>query len=88
MEIRFTRWAKKQLSKLPNQIRKRIDQKIRAYAEKPSALANNVETLKGTGGSSYRLRVGDYRILFKVDDGGQDVIYIYHIAHRKDVYDG
>ncbi len=31
----------------------------------------------------YRLRVGDYRVLFECEDG---VIVIYRILHRKDVY--
>lgn len=31
----------------------------------------------------YRLRVGQYRILFEIE---QDVIIIYRILHRKDVY--
>ncbi|HHB91097.1 MAG TPA: hypothetical protein ENK60_07280 [Anaerolineae bacterium] len=31
----------------------------------------------------YRLRVGDYRILFEVEE---DQIVIYRVRHRKDVY--
>lgn len=31
----------------------------------------------------YRLRVGDYRILFEIED---DKIVIYRIKHRKEVY--
>ena len=33
--------------------------------------------------SEYRLRVGDYRILFETDE---DKIIVYRICHRKDVY--
>ena len=31
----------------------------------------------------YRLRVGDYRVLFEVED---DTIVVYRIKHRRDVY--
>jgi len=33
----------------------------------------------------YRLRSGDYRILYRIDDAGKKV-YVYRIKHRKDVY--
>lgn len=35
--------------------------------------------------SSYRLRVGDYRVIYQVDPE-KSVITIYHVRHRKDVY--
>lgn len=37
------------------------------------------------GGSRWRIRVGDYRILYEIDDS-RNVIRIYRIAHRKEVY--
>jgi len=33
----------------------------------------------------YRIRIGDYRVLYEVDDRKKSVI-IYKIAHRRDVY--
>ncbi|MDO8142496.1 MAG: type II toxin-antitoxin system RelE/ParE family toxin [Candidatus Brocadiales bacterium] len=35
--------------------------------------------------SSYRLRIGDYRVIYQVDFQKKFVI-IYHIRHRKDAY--
>lgn len=35
--------------------------------------------------NSWRIRVGDYRILYEIDDTNQRVI-IHRIAHRRDVY--
>jgi len=35
--------------------------------------------------ASYRIRVGDYRIIYHVDPEGKKVV-IYHIRHRKDAY--
>ncbi len=35
--------------------------------------------------STYRVRVGDYRIVYEVDDSAQEVCLL-HVADRKDVY--
>jgi mRNA interferase RelE/StbE len=40
---------------------------------------------KLSGGSRWRIRVGDYRILYDIDDS-QKVVKVYRIAHRKEVY--
>jgi len=40
---------------------------------------------KLVGEDGYRLRVGDYRILFRVDDSVKKV-FIYRIKHHKEVY--
>ena len=45
---------------------------------------HNSKKLSG-GGSRGRIRVGDYRILYEVDDS-QKIVKVYRIAHRKDVY--
>ena len=42
-------------------------------------------SLKLEGGDRYRVRQGDYRILYSVDDG-RVIIYIIKIGHRRDVY--
>jgi len=35
--------------------------------------------------SSYRLRVGDYRVLYQVDDS-EKIVMIFKIGHRREVY--
>ena len=37
------------------------------------------------GGSKWRIRVGNYRILYEIDERMQ-VVRVYRIAHRKEVY--
>jgi len=37
------------------------------------------------GSGSYRVRVGDYRIIYQVDVQRR-VVEIYHVRHRKDIY--
>jgi len=41
--------------------------------------------LKLTAGEGYRIRSGDYRILYRADDKNK-IIYIYRIKHRKESY--
>lgn len=84
MDIEFTRKAGKQFDKLDATTQTRIRDKLRAYASYPASQAANVTPLKGAAG--YRLRVGDYRVLFMVDDGPPRVMVVYKVAHRKDVY--
>jgi mRNA interferase RelE/StbE len=40
--------------------------------------------LKGKD-AEFRIRVGDYRILYRIDDSQRRVL-IVHIGHRRDVY--
>ena len=37
------------------------------------------------GKDSYRLRIGDYRIVYNIDDKNK-TITVFRIRHRKDVY--
>ncbi len=41
--------------------------------------------IKLTQEEGYRLRIGDYRILYRIDDKLKEVI-IYRVKHRKEVY--
>ena len=41
--------------------------------------------IKLTARQGYRVRVGDYRILYEIDDV-QKIIFVFRIRHRKDVY--
>lgn len=56
--------------------------KIEQYAAAPAAQANNVKKLKGR--PDYRLRVGNFRIVFSET---ADTITIYDIGPRRGIYD-
>jgi len=60
----------------------RIRAKIEQYAADPASLANNVKRLRG--GNEMRLRVGDWRVIFR-EDGV--VLAIIRIAPRSEAYD-
>jgi len=69
---------------------RRLDrQLIPVIVEKVLALENNPrpaqsKKLRGTD-DEYRLRVGDYRVFYTVDDAKKKVT-IYHVAHRREAY--
>jgi len=73
--------AQKDLEKLKRPVFARILRKIRSLRED----ARPPGCLKLTREGGYRIRTGDYRILYRIDDALKRV-YIYRIKHRKDVY--
>ncbi|MFA6224097.1 MAG: type II toxin-antitoxin system RelE/ParE family toxin [Desulfomonilaceae bacterium] len=76
--------ALKELIRLPKRNQKRVDFQILSLATQPRP--NGAKALIGLE-QFYRLRVGDYRIIYKVQD--QDLlILVTKIGHRKDVYRG
>ena len=75
--IEFDRSAEKEMLALPRLVRDRIGGAIEKLAVDPFA-ATNVKALKGGG---YRLRVGDYRVLYKLKSEVL-VVYVVKVAHR------
>ena len=73
--------AQKDLDKFEASAFERILKKIRALSKD----ARPPGCLKLTGDDGYRVRSGDYRILYRIDDSSKR-IYIYRAKHRKDVY--
>jgi len=64
VEIRYTKAAAKALMKMPTNAARLIRGKIRQYAADPTSLANNLRKLQGRE-DQYRLRVGDWRVIFR-----------------------
>lgn len=81
-QIEFSRRAEKQFEDLPQQIQQRIRPRIDALAEDPRP--PGVKKLEETE-NQYRLRVGDYRIVYEIQDAILLVILV-RIGHRSDVY--
>ncbi|SDN59200.1 type II toxin-antitoxin system RelE family toxin [Aureimonas jatrophae] len=83
-ELRFERQALKTLKRMPANTARTIRSKIDQYVADPASLANNVKRMQGID-DLFRLRVGDWRIIFG-DDGR--VVAIIRIGPRGDVYEG
>lgn len=82
-KIEFKKTAAKELNSLPNREIKKIVVAINHLVENPRP----TNSKKLSGSERYRLRIGDYRILYEIENQVL-IIYIVKIAHRKDVYRG
>ena len=73
--------AAKELESLPAKDRKRLATRIRSLTSEPRPTG----TEKLSGQERFRLRQGNYRMLYSVDDDQLSVV-IVKIGHRRDVY--
>jgi mRNA interferase RelE/StbE len=83
LRIRFTPDALLALAKHSNRAAM-IRKKVAAYAANPQSQRNNVKRMIGTNRTRFRLRVGDFRVIFEVED---DVMSIIMIGPRGEIYD-
>jgi mRNA interferase RelE/StbE len=72
----------KQLAALPRADGRRLLDRLEGIATAPLALHPGVTALIGEPGA-YRVRQGDWRAVFRIEDG--DVL-VDRIAHRREVY--
>jgi mRNA interferase RelE/StbE len=68
------------MRKLSPQMRRRVTEKLERLSD---GLTGDVKRLKEFV-PNYRLRVGDWRVLFDVEG---DTIMVHHISHRSEAYD-
>lgn len=81
-ELQIKKSAAKELEAIgQKQERRRIVERIRLLAENPRP--RGCEKLSGS--DRYRVRQGDYRLLYSVDDEAS-VVTVVRIGHRRDVY--
>lgn len=81
-KIAYSKQAIKTLSKMPANESSRIRSKVRQYADDAASQANNVKKLQGR--DAYRLRVGDWRVIF---DENEVVIDVIKVGARGSVYE-
>jgi mRNA interferase RelE/StbE len=73
------RSAEKEIGRLPVGVRRLVVQRIVGLREDPRPPG------KLSGGEGHRIRQGDYRVVYTVDDG-QRTVTVVRAAHRSDVY--
>ena len=80
--VKFTAEAAKEAEGLPVDIHKRVLAIAKRLEDWP--MVSGVKRLTGNLAGWYRMRTGDYRILFRVEG---DIVAVVKIGHRKDVYE-
>lgn len=81
-QVQIRKTAQKQLDKLPDDVAETLLDAIEALANNPRP--NGYKNLKGRNG--YRIRKGDYRIIYDIFDNIL-VIDVISLGHRRDIYD-
>ena len=80
-EIRLHHDAARAYRRLQGPIRERIREAIDALAAEPCPRG----AVKLAGRDDFRVRVGDYRVVYAVDDA-ERIVLVARIAHRREVY--
>jgi len=80
-KIEIKRSAAKELENIEGTTRERIVEKIRSLADEPRP----PHSKKLSGAEKYRIRRGDYRILYRIHDEIVTVVVV-KMGHRRDVY--
>jgi mRNA interferase RelE/StbE len=75
------RFVQKQLDRLPNDILERVLRRLTGLETQPRP--PDVKKLKGR--DAWRIRVGDYRVIYEIPDRALQVILV-SVGHRREVY--
>jgi mRNA interferase RelE/StbE len=79
-KVVITDRALKDIDNLTQDVKKRIASKLKEYSNDPLNYSRKLTDPKiGT----YRFRIGDYRVIFDIED---ETIIVLRIGHRKDIY--
>jgi mRNA interferase RelE/StbE len=79
--ILILRRAQRELADVPQDVYGAVRDAIRALGQQPRPSGSR----KLTGREGWRIRVGDYRVVYDIDDA-QHTVTVLHVGHRRDVY--
>ena len=80
-DLRIRRQAQSELAQLSSGIYEKVRDAVRMLANQPRPAG--CRKLKGREG--WRIRAGNYRVIYEIDDQ-QGMVTVLHIGHRRDVY--
>ena len=81
-DIQLTKTAAGELDSIPDDLRRKILQDINILSTNPSLFGGSIKKLKAFKPPLYRLRSGDYRVLYQVHG---DLVTIMRVIDRKDL---
>ena len=80
-EVILKRSAEKELDRLSGSVCERVTRRLEELEENPRPMGIK----KLTDEDSYRIRVGDYRVLYEIDDAAKK-IQVFAVRHRREAY--
>jgi mRNA interferase RelE/StbE len=80
-EIEFTAAAKKQFDRFPSSLQRRLAEVIDSLGEQPRP----PQCAKLAGQDLFRVRCGDYWVIYRIDDRVL-LVLVVKIGHRREVY--
>jgi mRNA interferase RelE/StbE len=80
-EVRIVTSAEKEMDRLARAVHTRISTRILSLEDNPRPRGARKLITK----EEYRLRVGDYRILYRIDDKNS-IVTVVAVGHRREVY--
>jgi|CXWL01.1.fsa_nt_gi mRNA interferase RelE/StbE len=80
-EVRIKKSAAKEMDRLPTVLHKRISTTILSFENDPRPRL----AIRLRGSDVFRVRSGDYRILYTIDDR-LHVVHVLAVGHRREVY--
>ncbi|OQW86735.1 MAG: plasmid stabilization protein [Thiotrichaceae bacterium IS1] len=83
-QIEYEKTAIRTLARIPQNTAKLIRDKIKQLAQNPFARNHNVTRLVGQD-QTYRLRVGDWRVIYQIDQGVLKIL-VLKIGPRGGIY--
>ena len=82
-KIVFAPRIESQLNSIPKDIRKLVLERVDKLKTNPRP--ENIEPLRGADKGFFRIRQGDYRIVYSIEDQ-KLLILVVRVVHRKEVY--
>ncbi len=83
--LKFLGKAVQDLKKIDLPFQKIIKEKLLILAEDPDILKNNIIKLTGVKEDYYRLRVGNYRVIYEKKEK-ELIVLVIRIGHRREIY--
>lgn len=80
-EVSILKSALKHLQKLPRDAQERLAEAMTDLGSSPRPMG----AIKLAGREAYRIRNGDYRVIYEIDDDSHTILVVA-VVHRKDAY--
>ena len=86
MRIEYSKRSQNSLTDIPIKMQVKIAKAIEGLTQNPPK--GDIKTLEGFSDGRKRLRVGQYRVVYKYLDDGTIYVYVINIGVRGDIYKG